>query len=317
MPRTTLYLLGVSALVLIACTLQPGDFEQKEPQVAEMDSQRELGAGFRFSTYGPDYDPGPDYWASVGQEMAARFEGSTPEAIWIVGRLYGEGSLLSFPANTDDPLIQVSELDGNEEALTLFDTIGLRVWLQVEPGNAPVDELIHLMLDRYGHHPSVIGVGVDVEWYRSTDEPEGQAVTDNEASAWLEAARSHDPEYRLFLKHWEREKMPPSVRDGLLFVDDSQIFPSLDAMVEEFVEWGRAFAPAPVGFQYGYSSDEPWWSQLGDPAADIGRRIVASVPNVEGLYWVDFTVLDVFPAESEARSTGEAAPSRVLGTDRE
>ncbi|MDH3308781.1 MAG: hypothetical protein OEO77_14860, partial [Acidimicrobiia bacterium] len=84
----------------------------------------------------------------------------------------------------------------------------------------------------------------------------------------------------------------------LFFIDDSQILPSLDAMVEEFAEWGRAFAPAPVGFQYGYASDRPWWEQLEDPPADIGQRILDSVPNAKGLYWVDFTVLDVFPPES-------------------
>ncbi len=80
------------------------------------------------------------------------------------------------------------------------------------------------MLDRYGHHACVVGVGVDVEWYRSVDKPEGQAVTDAEATAWLQAARSHGQHYRLFLKHWEIGKMPPTVRDGLFFIDDSQIF---------------------------------------------------------------------------------------------
>jgi len=306
MLKPTLCLLGVTGLLFVACAAEPTEVELNEPQAKKEAVEQTLGAGFRFSTYGPDYDPGPSYWASVGQQMAARFDGAAPESIWIVGRLRGKGSLLNFPAQTDELLIQVSQEDGNEEVLTLFDSIGLRVWLQVEPGNAPVDELIHLMLDRYGHHPCVIGVGVDVEWYRSTDKPEGQAVTDEEASAWLEAARSHDPEYRLFLKHWEIEKMPPSMRDGLFFVDDSQIFPSLDAMVEEFVEWGQAFAPAPVGFQIGYSSDEPWWSQLDDPPAGIGRRILASVPNTEGLYWVDFTVLDVFPPEATGLSADAA-----------
>jgi hypothetical protein len=141
----------------------------------------------------------------------------------------------------------------------------------------------------------VIGVGVDVEWYQSTEVPEGRAITDAEAEAWLAVARSHDPDYRLFLKHWEIGKMPPTARDGILFVDDSQAIPSLEEMIEEFAAWGRAFAPAPVAFQYGYESDRHWWRQLADPPADIGRRILESAPNTEGLYWVDFTVLEVFP----------------------
>ncbi len=261
------------------------------------DSQPGLGAGFRYSTYGPLYDPGPEYWADVGQQMALRFPGATPQAIWIVGIVSGKGTLLNFPANPTDRLIQGLMDDGNKEALTLFDELGVQVWLQVEPGNAPVEELIHIMLERYGHHPCVIGVGVDVEWYQSYIEPEGQAVTDAEAEAWLAAARSHGEQYRLFLKHWLIEKMPPTARDGILFVDDSQHFSSLDVMADEFADWGEAFAPAPVAFQYGYDSDRKWWKELEDPPGEIGERILAAVPNTEGLYWVDFTVLRVFPPE--------------------
>ena len=254
-----------------------------------------LAAGFRYSVYGPEYNPGPYYWRDVGKQMAARFPGSVPGAVWIVGRLKGKGSELSFPGRSEDPLIQFAAEDQNEETLDLFDREGIETWLQVEPGHAPVEELIHLMLQRYGHHSSVVGVGVDVEWYRSIDEPDGQAVTDAEATAWLAAARSHNPTYRLFLKHWLAEKMPPTVRDGIFFIDDSQILPSLDAMVEEFAAWGRAFAPAPVGFQIGYQTDRPWWKNLKDPPAEIGRRILEKTPNTRGIFWVDFTVLEVFP----------------------
>jgi hypothetical protein len=54
--------------------------------------------------------------------------------------------------------------------------------------------------------------------------------------------------YLLFLKHWLIEKMPPTARTGLVFIDDSQGHGSLQAMVDEFALWGQAFAPAPVGF---------------------------------------------------------------------
>jgi hypothetical protein len=268
-----------------------------------------VGAGFRYSAYGPDYDPGAAYWIRVGTEMAARFPGAVPETVWIVGLLKGDGTLLNFPVDGTDPLILGSEEDGNEAILDLFDRHGFRVWLQVEPGHAPVDELIHLVLDRYKHHPSVVGLGIDVEWYESTEVPEGKAVSDAEASAWLAAVRTHDPDYRLFLKHWEIGKLPPTVRDGLFFIDDSQILPSLDAMVEEFAEWGRAFAPAPVGFQFGYPSDRPWWSALGDPPGDIGRAILDRVSNAQGLYWVDFTVLDLFPPGPDDARPPEKTPA--------
>ena len=272
-----------------------------------VEEKRMVGAGFRYSAYGPDWDPGPAYWLRVGQEMAARFPGAVGETVWIVGRLKGDGALLNFPVDGVHPLILGSETDENEAALDLFDRHGFRVWLQVEPGHAPVEELIDIVLDRYSHHPSVVGIGVDVEWFESTEQPEGRAVTDAEARAWLAAAREHDPDYRLFLKHWEIGKMPPTAREGLLFIDDSQILPSLEAMVDEFAEWGRAFAPAPVGFQYGYPSDRPWWSKLDDPPGDVGQAILDRVPNTEGLYWVDFTVLDLFPPGPDDRPPPEEA----------
>jgi hypothetical protein len=291
--RTRRIIATVVGIAVVGCTGAP------ETPVIEV-TEATVGAGFRYSVYGPDYNPGPEYWAMVGQQMAARFEDSVPEAVWIVGRLHDEGCELSFPVNSDNALITGTVEDQSDATLSLFNGLGFRVWLQVEPGNAPVDELLNLMLERYRHHESVIGVGIDVEWYRSVDVPEGQAVTDDEARSWLEIARSFDPEYRLFLKHWEIGKMPPTARDGLMFIDDSQILPSLDAMVDEFAVWGEAFAPAPVGFQYGYPSDHPWWSQLEDAPRDIGQAILDRVPNTAGLYWVDFTVLEVFPPEETA-----------------
>jgi len=257
--------------------------------------QSSLGAGFRYSSYGPPYNPGPDYWASVGEGMAAKFAGAKPATIWIVGILDGEGTYLSFGCEPEDPKIRCGFVDINEQVLTLFDEKGFEVWLQVEPGNADVDELIDIVLSQYKHHPSVVGFGIDVEWYKSTDGPEGQPITDEEARRWVAAVREHNPDFQLFLKHWEKEWMPPTERDGIFFVDDSQQFESFEQMISEFTDWGKAFAPAPVGFQYGYPADKVWWQNLGDPAKDIGQALLDDIPNTKGLFWVDFTVLEVFP----------------------
>jgi len=254
-----------------------------------------LGAGFRYSSYGPAYNPGAEYWVSVGEQMAAKFSNAKPSTIWIVGILDGEGTYLSFGCETDDLNIRCGYVDTNEQVLTLFDEKGFDVWLQVEPGNASVDELIDIVLNQYKHHPSVIGFGVDVEWYKSTSGPEGQPVTDEEAKRWVAAVRKHNPDYQLFLKHWDKNWMPPNERDGIFFVDDSQQFESFDQMVNEFVEWGQAFAPSTVGFQYGYPADKTWWQNLQDPPKDIGQALLDKIPNTKGLFWVDFTVLDVFP----------------------
>lgn len=157
------------------------------------------------------------------------------------------------------------------------------------------------MLSRYSKHKCIIGVGVDVEWYKSYDQPDGQAVSDAEAKKWLGIIRSYHPQYKLFLKHWLIEKMPPKVRDGIVFIDDSQELSSLNAMVDEFALWGEAFAPAKVGFQYGYNSDKNWWHLLNDPAYEVGKAIIDKVPNTNSLFWVDFTVIEVFPPDLNSR----------------
>ena len=266
------------------------------------------GAGIRSSTYGRPIDPGPGYWARTGTEIAAKFPGAKPEAIWIVSRLKGRGTEMSFPVPAGgDPLITGMSDDLSEPVLELFDKLGYRVWLQTEPGWAPVDKAFHVMLDRYGHHKCVIGVGVDVEWHRSNNPDLGDPVTDEMARTWLAAARSHNPAYRMFLKHFREDVMPPTARDGILFVDDSQIFKSSDDMIEEFAKWGRTFAPSPVAFQYGYQSDRPWWSLMKDPVKEIGDRILAATPNTEALIWVDFSVQDVFPPDA---SKGDRVPPK-------
>jgi hypothetical protein len=115
-------------------------------------------------------------------------------------------------------------------------------------------------------------------------------VTDEQAQYWLQHLRRWNSSYLLFLKHWEPSKLPPAYRDGLVFIDDSQIFESMDQISLEFARWARWFYPAPVGFQFSYP-----WEKLADPPAEIGREIILTAPNVTDLYWVDFTVKDIWP----------------------
>ena len=91
--------------------------------------------------------------------------------------------------------------------------------------------------------------------------------------------------------------MPPTFRNGLVFIDDSQGHASLNAMVSEFSNWGQTFAPSPVGFQYGYRSDKKWWRKFADPPLTIGNAILGQVPNTRDLLWVDFTAYDIWPPQ--------------------
>lgn len=256
-----------------------------------------LAAGFRASPYGVTPAPAASYWGEVAEGMAGRFVGATPAGVSIVGVAGDDGvCYLSFPSpggNWDD--IAFTGDDENEEALDWFDRNGVKVWLQVEPADADVDDLVELVMDQYAHHESVVGFGIDVEWFKFHDYPDGKAVTDEKAAQWRDEVQAWNPGYSLFLKHWLADRMPPTERDGLLFVDDGQGVGSLGALVASFDDWGRAFAPAPVAFQFGYASDRGWWKDLDDPPAEIGQALLDEIPNTTGLLWVDFTVEEVFP----------------------
>jgi len=297
--RNRNYLPFLITIILYGCTatatpIPPTSTPQPTP--TNTPEPLTLGAGFRFSTYGIGSNPGPEYWASVGRQMSAKFEGSHPETIWIVGNFMGDGkTYLSFNAETDDPNITSGYVDMNAQTLDLFDQNGFKVWLQVEPGNADMLTLIDLVLNQYKHHPSIIGFGVDVEWYKSDGSPVGTPITDEEAQAWVNAIRAHNPNYRLFLKHWETNFMPPTYRDGIVFINDSQQFESFEHLMEDFTAWGEYFFPASVGYQYGYPADKVWWQELQDPPGEIGTRLVKTIPNTTSLFWVDFTIKEIFP----------------------
>ncbi|OQX75725.1 MAG: hypothetical protein B6D61_09895 [Bacteroidetes bacterium 4484_249] len=264
-----------------------------------------LYSGFRasriLSSYPNNQFPHPAYWQKVGDQMSEKFENAQPAGIWIVS-LYQENGYtrLNFPSPGGNfNHIWFSNEDQNEEWLSYFDEHGLKVWLQVESGAADIDTLMQLIFDRYQQHACIIGFGVDVEWYQAQDYSEGKPVTDEEAETWENAVKSYNPDFTLFLKHYHPGWMPPQYRGDILFVDDSQDFTwasnPLNAMVNEFSVWASAFSPNPSCFQFGYPADETWWSQLDDPPKDIGQDLIDNIPECKGIFWVDFTITQIFP----------------------
>ncbi len=278
-------------------------------------------AGLRSSSYGFSSFPDSAWWNNAPKDMAANFGDSiAPAVIWILGYTADGGCHLSFPNPTPGTTyskITFSSRDKNEKYLTDFDGNGIKVWLQVEPGFADVVTLIDLVLSKYGHHKCVIGFGVDVEWYKtsSSNNNEGEAVTDDEAILWSNEIKTYNSNYLLFTKHWLISKMPPTFRNDIVFIDDSQIFDKMDDMINEFVDWANAFAPAKVGFQYGYDSDKKWWKNLSNPPKDIGNAILKRTTNTAGLYWVDFTAYDIWPEDfnpTSIKRVGKIIPKRFL-----
>ncbi|MBA7502247.1 hypothetical protein ES706_00831 [subsurface metagenome] len=261
-------------------------------------------AGCRESTYGIDPFPEPEEWAQDMKLMGGYWPGSQPAGVWIVGILAGEGDdfMLWTECNLQFPSpggsyehIIFDNTDLHEPYLDYFDTHGIKVWLQVEPGLADVPTLIDLVLDRYEHHDCVVGLGIDVEWHKQTEEDWGVPVTDALAENWEAEVKLHNEDYTLFLKHFWYTWMPPTYRGDIIFVNDSQGFGNLNGMVSEFDDWAARYYPNIVMYQYGYPADEKWWKRLSNPPKDIGDAIAAVVEQDMGLIWVDFTLRTVFP----------------------
>lgn len=274
-----------------------------QPDTTAYLAKNVIYAGVRSSNYGIKPFPEPAAWQKALDGMHGYFPGSTPCAIWIVGEFKRPRTChLFFPSDGQSyPFIEFEEADKHESFLSAFDKTGTKVFLQVEPADADMLTLIDLVLGRYKHHPCVIGFGVDVEWHREADKPEwGVPVNDRTAQEWEARVKSHNPSYRLFLKHWDLNWMPKTYRGDIVFVDDGQGVKDLDALVDAFQSrWADYFKPNTVFFQVGYNSDKPWWQKLANPPETIGKAIAARVKQNCGIIWVDFSLRDVFKFSPE------------------
>jgi hypothetical protein len=300
--RFIIFLLAVSIFGFSTAFAKQERSQSKSPMSESFDTHSaarkfiNIGAGFRYSSYGVNQMPENDYWIKTGKFISSKLTGSMPEAIWIVGEITPDnGVSLNFPCTSKNPLIESTQTDRNEKVFDQFDKEGFKIWLQVEPGDVDVIELINIILSRYKHHPCIAGFGVDVEWYKISRHEDGKALSNDEAREWVTEIKQHNRNYNLFLKHWLIEKMPSSERSGITFINDGQEFNSMKDMVEFFAVWANNFYPSKVGFQFGYPADKKWWGNFADPFKTISRNILLRAHNISSVFWVDFTILDVFP----------------------
>ena len=258
-------------------------------------------AGIRVSSYGirgsfgrDNPFPSPDEMSGFISKVKSCYEGSKGACILIVGTV-SESTWdchLAFPLSHDIDRVNGSEEDFYEAYLDAFDEAGYEVWLQVEPGEADLIELAKEVLNRYKDHPSVKGFGIDVEWHETAGtDGYGTPLTDEEAAEILAVVREINPEYTVFVKHWDSGWLPDPA-DGLIFVNDSQQFRSLDEMKEEFSSWAYFYEPCPVMFQIGYNADKRVWGKMENPVLELGTALQneCTYGNVLGIIWVDFTL---------------------------
>ncbi len=310
--RKSIYGLTVAILIVTflifssASPVQAGKPQPPSPTPPTGPMPAAVRAGLRSSDYGISPWPSPTWWVNSINSMKNKFDSSVTQAtgssilvVVEIDGMSGPGCWAHFP-NPDGGTyagVRFDAVDEFEPMLAAFDQAGIKAWVQVEPSHCDMLMLIDLVLKNYGHHASVIGFGVDDEWYQNRTTQVGAPITDAEAQAWVARVKTYNPAYQVFLKHWLESQMPPTYRNGLVFINDSQGFHSLSAMVTDFAAWGAHFTPAPVGFQYGYPRDKRWWSRLADPPGDIGKAIMGQTPNTADLYWVDFSAYDIWPAE--------------------
>ncbi len=246
-------------------------------------STKSIWAGARSSTYSfkDNGDPFPEakQWTDVANKMSSYTPDSKPTILWIV-------------CNAMDDYCE--ETKNNDKYLDYFDKNNINVILQVEPSGDNVNDLIDTILTKYENHQSVIGFGVDIEFWGSGETNKTKKVTDKIAKKWLSTVRSYNNDYLLMLKHFDPYLMPPCTKDGLLFINDTQNYKSEDAIMKEFSSWANMLAPADVGFQIGYDGDRNWWEDYDNPPKSLSEKFVSSYANTAAVFWVDFTLSDVF-----------------------
>ena len=193
--------------------------------------------------------------------------------------------------------IDFSDVDENSDYLNSFDEHGVKVWLEIEPGSANVDELIDLVLLNYKDHSSIRGVAIDVEWLEYLNYNEGRAVSDAEVTSWINKIRSYNPDYDLMLIHWDVNKMPSIQPEGVIFNNDGQSSSDLNNFLEGASSWGNSFN-GDVGYTIGFPSDRAWWQELLDPAGEISNSLFQEVENTEEVLWASWTINEIYAGSS-------------------
>lgn len=288
--------LRVSSVVLLAGLAIPAAV----PTAAPSASEGVLHVGLRRSSYGlPRRNADHAWWAQRARSFATNFPGAKPAVIEIVST-YQDGTggtefefdrPADFAGVTDGMTFSRGRLD-HEKALAEYDAQGVEAILQVEPGSADMLGCLEIVHRKFGGHPCVVGFGLDAEWYHTKGSAKGagRPITDAEAKAWMEKTLSLNPRSVLFLKHWDASHMPPTYRHPRMFlISDSQDFKSRDEFTDDFKGWARRLKGATVGYQFGYPKDKRWWSLLKNPPVELGKQLLADIPDCRWLFWVDFT----------------------------
>jgi hypothetical protein len=178
-----------------------------------------------------------------------------------------ELTYLPFPFEKTENIYSYSQTDQVEPYLEKFDEDGLKVILSIQPNSADVADLIDIILTRYGHHESIIGVNVDMEW-KLTGNP--YHVSNEERDLWLNRTQKYNPEFKLFLTYFKDYTYFPDDSENLVILYDGEKA-TQTVLMKEYEKLASHYTS--VGIYTGYPSNIP-------PTASYDS-IMTAAPNTE------------------------------------
>jgi hypothetical protein len=197
---------------------------------------------------------------------AKRFGGEHAVVDLVVAQAHeNKLAYVPFPFEKKGYIYSYNQTDKVEPYLNRFDKDGLQVILSIQPNGAETADLIDIVLSRYSHHKSVIGVNVDVEW-KITGTP--HHVSNEERDIWLKKIQSYNPEYKLFLTYYKDYTHFPDDTENIIILFDGARA-TQDKLMKAYKELASHFTS--VGIYTGYLSSTP-------PTAS-SDSIMAAAPN--------------------------------------
>jgi uncharacterized protein YceK len=216
-----------------------------------------------------DYNKPATYWTSAVKTWG----GSNGVLDLAVVQARDQYAALPFPYQDCGTFHSVSGEDLAEPYLSQFDSEGLGVILSIQPVGADVNELISIILARYGHHKCIVGINIDLEW-KTTGNP--LHASNEERDAWTRTISGFNPQLKLFLTYFKDYTYFPD-DDGKMVIMYDGLGDTQENILSAYGELAKHFTN--VGIYTGYQSSSP-------PTAS-DDRILAAAPNTRYIIHTD------------------------------
>lgn len=218
-----------------------------------------------------------------------------PAILWIVGSYHDGGIKFNFPGkNISHKAVFFSDIDINEQYLEFFDKKNVKVFLYIEPGRGDLNTALRAMIQRYSHHKCIVGVAIDLEWYKTdSSNPFGSLIQSTEIEDILTKIKSFNAEYKLLLKHWDINKIEKYDNKDLLYLQSMEGIKSLEELIDRHKIWSRFFYPNSVGSEVGFVKDMLFWSHFDDPINDIPSILDKYTKEKSSFFWSETSLYEV------------------------